>query len=118
VRLRNSFLLFQDSRLYYQNLIEQAENIWDVLASDKETVESFQDTNEALVGHRTAEILRTLTVFSVIIFLLTLITALASLTFSASPRFARSAIFLEGFMIIFFGVILAMLVYFRRRRWL
>jgi magnesium transporter len=73
-RSKQEYLQFKDSKGYFQNLIEYAENIWDVLASDKESVESFEDTNQSLATHRINDILQLLTVLSVIISILALTT--------------------------------------------
>jgi len=71
---KKEYLVFKDSKAYFQTLIEYAENIWDVLASDKESVESFEVTNQSLATHRINDILQLLTVLSVIISILALIT--------------------------------------------
>ncbi|MBX4186847.1 MAG: hypothetical protein KW802_01125 [Candidatus Doudnabacteria bacterium] len=71
---KKDFLQFRDSRVYFQGLIEYAENIWDVLASDKESVESFEDTNQSLATHKINDILQLLTVLSVLVSIITMIT--------------------------------------------
>jgi magnesium transporter len=73
-RSKKLYLQFKDSRGYFQNLIEYAENVWDVLASDKESVESFEVTNQSLATHKINDILQLLTVLSVIISILALVT--------------------------------------------
>ena len=50
------------------------ERIWDLLDNYKEVVEALEGTNEAVINHRQNDILRILTVFSVILLPLTLIT--------------------------------------------
>ncbi len=71
---KKDYLQFKDSKGFFQSLIEYAENTWDVLASDKESVESFEDTNQSLATHRINDILQILTVVSVIVSVLALIT--------------------------------------------
>lgn len=111
------YLQFNYSKNYFQNLIEYAENIWDVLASDKETTESYEETNQSLAAHRMNDILRTLTVFSVIIFLLTLIVNV--LLFAESTSKIGSFPFLLPFTLAVLGLItLGMLMFFKNRKWL
>src|SRR5258708_3307113 len=64
---KKEYMQFKDSKAYFQNLIEYAENIWDVLASDKESVESFEVTNQSLATHKINDILKLLTVLSVLV---------------------------------------------------
>lgn len=74
LRSKKDYLQFKDSRGFFENLIEYAENIWDVLASDKESVESFEETNQSLGTHKINDILKVLTVVSVVVTILTLVT--------------------------------------------
>ena len=106
---KNQYMEFKLARNSFQNLIEYAENIWDVLASDKETAESYEETNQSLAAHRMNDVLKTLTIFSVIIFLLTLIVSI--LTFADYKNFSVSMIFLSL-------ITLIMLVFFKNRKWL
>lgn len=71
---KKDYITFKDSKAFFQNLVEYAENAWDMLASDKESVESFEQTNQSLSTHRINDILKLLTVVSVIIAALTLVT--------------------------------------------
>src|SRR5258708_21310143 len=71
---KKEYMQFKDSKAYFQNLIEYAENIWDVLASDKESVESFEVTNQSLATHKINDILKLLTVLSVVVSIITMIT--------------------------------------------
>jgi magnesium transporter len=73
-RSKKDYLQFKDSKTYFQDLIEYSENIWEVLSSDKESVESFEETNQSLGTHRINDVLQVLTVVSVIVSILALIT--------------------------------------------
>lgn len=68
------YLKFKDSKTYFMDLIEYGENIWNVLSSDKESVESFEETNQSLGTNRINYILQILTILSVLIAVLNLIT--------------------------------------------
>lgn len=112
-RSEKDYLKFKDSKPYFQNLIEYAENIWDVLASDKETLESYEETNHSLATHKMNDILRILTVFSVIIFLLTLLIDLM-LFMGGVDIPSLIPLTLTGLLAVTAG----MLIFFRNRKWL
>src|SRR6185437_7566982 len=62
--------------LYFDDIVDASERIWDLLDNYKEVVEALEDTNESVISHRQNDVLRVLTVFSVIILPLTLITGI------------------------------------------
>ena len=58
---------------YFDDIVDAAERIWDLLDNYKEVVEALEDTNESVISHRQNNVLRLLTVFSVTMLPLTLI---------------------------------------------
>ena len=60
--------------LYFDDIVDAAERIWDILDNYKEVVEALEDTNESVIAHRQNDVLRVLTVFASIVLPLTLIT--------------------------------------------
>lgn len=117
MRSKNTYMAFKDSKAYFQNLIEYAENIWDVLQSDKETTDSYEETNQSLAAHRMNDILRVLTVFSVIIFLLTLIINILLFTESIT-QISTFPNLLPVTLLVLCTITLGMLSFFKRRKWL
>src|ERR671930_1418283 len=65
--------LADDLEVYFDDIVDASERIWDMLENFKEVVEALEDTNESVLSHRVNEVLRVLTAFSVIILPLTLI---------------------------------------------
>src|SRR5919109_1908872 len=63
----------EDLEVYFDDIIDANERIWDMLENFKEVVEALEDTNESVLSHRLNDILRILTAFSVIMLPLTLI---------------------------------------------
>src|SRR6266513_3136324 len=61
---------------YFDDIVDAAERIWDMLDNYKEVVEALEDTNESVISHRQNRILLVLTLVSVILLPLTLITGL------------------------------------------
>ncbi len=119
---KKDYLQFKDSKGYFENLIEYAENIWEVLASDKESVESFEETNQSLGTHQINDVLQVLTIVSVVVTTLTLITDI--LIFFERSNLERSFGFTSDlelfvFMTSILGVITTiMFIFFKKRNWL
>src|SRR5215208_6686709 len=62
--------------VYFDDIGDSHERIWDMLENYKEAVEALEDTNEAVISHRVNDILRFLTAISVIVLPLTLIASI------------------------------------------
>src|SRR5262245_9171549 len=62
--------------LYFGDLVDASERIWDILDNYKEVVEALEDTNESVISHNQNRVLRILTVFSVVLLPLTLISGI------------------------------------------
>ncbi|MGB3098558.1 MAG: magnesium transporter CorA family protein, partial [Solirubrobacterales bacterium] len=50
-----------DLEIYFDDIVDAHERIWDMLENYKEMVEALEDTNESVLNHRVNEILRVLT---------------------------------------------------------
>jgi magnesium transporter len=68
--------LAEDLEIYYDDLVDSSERIWDVLDNYKEVVEGLETTNESIINQRQNRILRILTVLTVLFLPLTFITGL------------------------------------------
>lgn len=62
--------------VYFDDVVDQIEKLWNILETQKEVIESLEDTNESLLSHKINNTMRTLTVFSVIMLPLTFFTGL------------------------------------------
>src|SRR6476619_2899764 len=62
--------------LYFDDIVDAAERIWDLLDNYKEVVDGLEQTNESVISHRQNDVLRILTVFSVVLLPLTLISGI------------------------------------------
>jgi magnesium transporter len=102
--------------LYFDDIVDAAERIWDILDNYKEVVEALEDTNESVISHRQNDVLRVLTVFSVVLLPLTLITGF----FGMNVRFPGFDT-VWAFWTILVGMALmlvSLLAFFRHKRWL
>jgi magnesium transporter len=106
----------EDLELYFDDIVDAAERIWDLLDNYKEVVEALEDTNESVISHRQNDILRILTVFSVVLLPLTLITGIFGMNVKF-PGFETSQAWwaIVGGMV---AVLAGLLGFFRYKRWL
>jgi len=66
----------EELEVYFDDIVDAAERIWDLLDNYKEVVEGLESTNESVISHRQNDILRVLTIFSVVLLPLTLLTGI------------------------------------------
>ena len=106
----------EDLELYFDDVIDAAERIWDLLDNYKEVVEALEDTNESAINHRQNDILRILTIFSVILLPLTLITGI----FGMNVHFPGFASMEAWWAVVAAMAVIAaaMVAFFRLKRWL
>jgi magnesium transporter len=82
----------------------------------KEVVEALESTNESVISHRQNDVLRILTVFSVILLPLTLISGIFGMNVLFPGEHTHAAFWaIVGLMV---GVIVGMIGFFKYKRWL
>src|SRR3954452_10660823 len=106
----------EELELYFDDIVDAAERIWDLLDNYKEVVEALEDTNESVISHRQNDVLRILTVFSVVLLPLTLITGFFGMNVHF-PGFDTSWAFWTIFGLMA-GALGSMLAFFRLKKWL
>src|SRR5690348_15914143 len=72
-KVKERYLAPVDMEIYFDDIVDAHERIWDMLENYKEVVEALGETNESVISHRLNDILRVLTSISVVILPLTLI---------------------------------------------
>ena len=102
--------------LYFDDIVDAAERIWDQLDNYKEVVDGLESTNESVISHRQNDVLRILTIFSVILLPLTLISGIFGMNVHF-PGFDSVAAF-WGIVVLMVSVIAGMFGFFRLKRWL
>jgi magnesium transporter len=106
----------EDLEVYFDDIVDASERIWDMLENYKEVVEALEDTNESVISHRVNDILRVLTAISVVVLPLTFLASLWGMNVGVPGEESIAAFW------IIVGVMVAMLVgmigYFRHRGWL
>ena len=105
-----------DLEIYFDDIADAHERIWDMLENYKEVVEALDETNESVISHRVNEVLRVLTAFSVVILPLTLIASLWGMNVGVPGEGDQTAFWaiIAGMVVLLVG----MLAYFKRSGWL
>ena len=87
-----------------------------MLENDKEVVEGLEETNESVISHRVNDILRVLTVISVILLPLTLLASIMGMNVRVPGQGTIGAFWIVlGVMVV---MLVGLLALFRRRGWI
>ena len=106
----------EDLELYFDDIVDAAERVWDLLDNYKEVVEALEDTNESVISHRQNDVLRVLTLISVTMLPLSLLAGIFGMNVDFPGEGSATA-----FWVILSGLIatlMGMLAFFRYKRWL
>src|SRR3954470_12563972 len=106
----------EELELYFDDLVDASERIWDLLDNYKEVVEALESTNESVISHRQNDVLRILTIFSVVLLPLTLISGIFGMNVLFPGEHTHTAFWvIVGLMI---ATIASMVAFFKYKRWL
>ena len=106
----------EELELYFDDIVDASERIWDLLDNYKEVVEALEDTNESLISHQQNDILYVLTIFLVVLTPLSFITGFFGMNVHF-PGFNSWAAFVAAIVLMLVTVV-GMLGFFRWKRWL
>ncbi len=108
--------LAEELEIYFDDISDAAERIWDILENHKEVIEALEDSNESVLSHRVNESLRVLTAFSVILLPQTLIASVFGMNvlFPGENTGQAFWLLLAAMAVITAGLI----IFFKRRGWL
>ena len=108
--------LQDELEIYFDDISDAAERIWDTLENYKEVIEALESTNESVLSHRLNDSFRILTAASVIILPLTLIASIYGMNVPVPGEGVQYSFWL---IIALMAVMLvALVVVFRKRGWL
>lgn len=106
----------EDLDVYFGDILDHLRKARDIIEENSELIAGLADTSDALASHRINEVMRILTVISVIMLPLTLISGILGMNVDL-PVPADPALF--WIILLVMGLVaLAMLAFFRFRRWL
>jgi magnesium transporter len=106
----------EDLDIYFEDIIDASERVWDMLENFKEVVEGLEATNESAIAHRTNETFRILTAISLIFLPLTLIASVFGMNVKVPGEGSIHAFWV--IIIVMVAVVIGVAAFFRRRGWL
>ena len=108
--------LQEELEIYFDDISDAAERIWDTLENYKEVIEGLESTNEAVLSHQLNDSFRILTAASVVLLPLTLIASV----FGMNVQFPGEGESITFYLILSLMAVLlvALVILFRRRGWL
>jgi magnesium transporter len=102
--------------IYFDDINDASERVWDMLENFKEVVEGLESTNESVLSHRVNDVLKALTAISVVVLPLTLVASIFGMNVRVPGEQS-----LQAFWIVVVSMVVmlvGMLWFFRRRGWL
>ncbi|MBL4694526.1 magnesium/cobalt transporter CorA [Candidatus Gracilibacteria bacterium] len=114
---KNKKFLPENLDVYFDDIVDKIEKMWNQLENLQELVVSLHETNESIISHNTNNVIKVLTLFSVIMLPLTFITGFYGMNIANLPYSEgnESALIVSGFMIL---VVFVMLGIFKYKKWL
>jgi magnesium transporter len=108
--------LAKNLEVYFDNIVDKIEKLWSMVEGLKAVADTLQDANEALVSHNTNNVIKILTVFSVVMLPLTFLTGLYGMNLVLPLQEDPMAFWQVGGMML--AVVFTMLLFFRWKRWI
>jgi magnesium transporter len=102
--------------IYFDDINDASERIWDMLENFKEVVEGLESTNESVLSHQLNDVLRVLTAFSVVVLPLTLIASVFGMNTHVPGEQSNTGFW--AVIVVMVVVLVAMVTTFRKRGWL
>jgi magnesium transporter len=106
----------EDLEIYFDDIVDAAERIWDLLDNYKEVVEGLESTNESFISHKQQYRLQILTVVSVVLLPLTLLASVFGMNVGVPGEGGTTAFWVLVGVMVTLGA--GLLGVFRWKRWL
>lgn len=105
----------QDLELYFDDIVDAAERIWDLLDNYKEVVEGLETTNESVISHKQNDVLRLLTIISTIMLPLFVITGVFGMNVAFPGEGTKIAFWV--ILGVMGAALVGMAAFFRWKKW-
>jgi len=106
-----------DLTVYFGDMIDHVDKIWDGLDEYKELIESLNNTHDSLATNRTNEVVRMLTIIATILLPITVVASIFGMNIPLGP-FQNSPYSALYVLIICLLIVSGMLYFFRRHHWI
>lgn len=109
----SKFFMPNKLNIYFTNILDRTKDIWDILETQKENINAFQETNESLISYKLNDIMKMLTIISVIMIPANLVASIFGMNTNNAPTYDFYTV-----VALMFVMMLVFLVYFRNKKWL
>jgi len=116
LEIKDMDFLVDELEVYFSDLVDHIEKIWDTLENYKELIEGIHDANQSLLSNKINDIMRILTIFSVVILPLTLITGIYGMNVGLPMESSPLAFTIIMSLMVLISI--GMLAYFRHKDWI
>jgi len=106
-----------DMAVYFGDMVDHVDKIWDALDEYKEVIEGLNDTHDSLATNRTNEVIRMLTIIATILLPITVVASIFGMNIQLGPfkDSPYSPLYVSLICLVIIG---GMLYFFRRQRWI
>ncbi len=105
-----------DMAVYFGDVTDHMDKIWDALDEYKEVIEGLNDTHDSLVTNRTNEVMRMLTIIATILLPITVVASIFGMNIPLP--FQNSSYSLLFVFLICLVIVSGMLYFFRHQHWI
>ena len=106
-----------DLSVYFGDMVDHTDRIWDGLDEYKEIIEGLNDTHDSVATNRTNEVIRMLTIIATILLPITVVASIFGMNIPLGP-FGNSPFSPLYVLLICLVIIGGMLYFFRRHHWI
>ena len=117
LKIRGMEFFGKQMKPYFMDIIGDYLRVWNILENHKETLSAIRETNDSLISNRTNRVVRLLTIFSVIVFPLTLLASIFGMNTKFLPIVGNKYDFWIIFAFMLISTML-MILFFKRKKWL
>jgi|AntRauTorcE11897_2_1112592.scaffolds.fasta_scaffold28884_2 magnesium transporter len=116
--MKSTIVPRNELKKYYTELVDNSKRIWEITDNQKEHIDALYTTNESMMNFRITNIMKILTIFSVVVLPLNLLASIFGMNFTKSMPFIG---FENGFWLVIVLMTvssLAIFIYFFKKRWI
>jgi magnesium transporter len=106
-----------NTEVYFSNILDRTKDIWDILETQKENITAFHEANESLLSYKLNEVIKVLTIISVVLMPANLLAVIFGMRTVSTPIIGAPYDFYIVISIMLM-VMIGLLTYFKKRDWL
>ena len=103
---------------YYSELIDHTKNIWDILNTQQEMITALEDTNESLISFKLNDIMRVLTIVSVITMPISTLAVILAMHNAKNLPYTDNIFSFIFVVAIMWAFALSVVVFFQKKKWM